>query len=96
MNYFCVSCNLSIAETVVHRQGLLRKAIHASNAAPGVLPPAIQTGDLLVDGGIVNNQPGDIMKASCGGPVIVVNVSPKKELTVDASLNEMPSPGRSY
>ncbi len=91
-NYFCVSCNLSTAETVVHRSGLLWEAVLASSAVPGVLPPVLKDGELLVDGAIVNNQPGDIMKKLCGGPVIVVNVSPEKELTVDASYREMPSP----
>jgi predicted acylesterase/phospholipase RssA/CRP-like cAMP-binding protein len=92
LNYFCVSCNLSTAETVIHRGGDLARAIAASNAAPGILPPIPEDGNLLVDGGIVNNQPGDIMKRVCGGPVIVVNVSPLTELMVNASYREMPSP----
>ena len=92
LNYFSVSCNLSNAETVVHHRGLLWRAVSASNAAPGVMPPIIEDGSLLVDGGIVNNQPGDIMKEHCEGPVLVVNVSPDKDMTVDASFREMPSP----
>ena len=34
------------------------------------------------------------MKQHCGGPVIVVNVSPTKELTVDPGYRELPSPWR--
>ncbi len=91
LNYFSVSCNLSTAETVVHRAGPLWKAVYAGNAAPGILPPALDKGNLLVDGGIVNNQPGVIMKKLCGGPVIVVNVSPEREMMVDPLYDEMPS-----
>jgi predicted acylesterase/phospholipase RssA/CRP-like cAMP-binding protein len=94
LNFFCVSCNLSTAETVIHREGALTRAVAASNAAPGIIPPILEDGNLLVDGGIVNNQPGDIMKQVCGGPVIVINVSPSTELTVETSYDEMPSPWR--
>jgi NTE family protein/lysophospholipid hydrolase len=94
LNYFCVSCNLSTAATVVHRKGALTRAVAASNAAPGVLPPVPEDGNLLVDGGIVNNQPGDIMKRLCGGPVIVVNASPVTALTVDERYRELPSAWR--
>ena len=92
LNYFAVSCNLSRGEVVTHQRGSLWRAVNASNAIPGVLPPALQRGDLLVDGGIVNNLPGDILRGLWGGPLVVVNVSPSTELTVDASWDEMPSP----
>lgn len=91
-NFFCVSCNLTTAETVVLRSGPLSRAVRASNAAPVIFPPSIDHGELLVDGGLVNNQPGDIMKTFCGGDVIVVNVSPEKDIKVDPSMLEMPSP----
>ena len=94
LDYFCSSCNLSTAETVIHRTGLLSKAVHASNAIPVVFPPVLSGGHLLIDGGVLNNQPGDIMKELCGGSVIVNNVSPRKDSTVDASFTEMPSAWR--
>jgi len=94
LGYFCSSCNLSTAENVVHRTGLLSMAVHASNAIPVVLPPVLSGGHLLIDGGVLNNQPGDILKDLCGGSVIVNNVSPRRDATVDASLTEMPSAWR--
>ncbi|MBI1786916.1 MAG: cyclic nucleotide-binding domain-containing protein [Acidobacteria bacterium] len=94
LNYFCVSCNLTTSELIVHRSGLLWECVNASNALPGILPPVLRDGHVLVDGGILNNQPGDILKDLCGGPVIVCNVSPRTELNVDASFAEMPSPWR--
>jgi predicted acylesterase/phospholipase RssA len=39
-------------------------------------------GDLLVDGGVTNNLPVDVMKGLChGGRVIALDVSPKVDLT---------------
>jgi predicted acylesterase/phospholipase RssA len=65
--------------------------VNASNAIPGVLPPVPAGGHVLVDGGILNNEPGDLLKEVCGGQVIVSSVRAKKDLTVDEAHTEMPS-----
>jgi predicted acylesterase/phospholipase RssA len=82
VNYFCVSSNLTTAEMVVHRRGSVGKAMRASAALPGIVTPVIQDNCLLVDGGLFNNVPADIMKEICGGIVIMVNVSPEEDLQV--------------
>lgn len=75
-NYFCVSTNLTEASLVVHRTGLLRDAIRASISLPGVFPPVLTAEGLLVDGGVLNNLPIDVMAEQCeGGPVVAVDVS---------------------
>lgn len=89
--FFCTSCNLSTGEMVVHRRGPLIHAVQASNAIPALLPPVLSGGHMLIDGGILNNQPGDVLKQLCGGSVIVTNVSPRRDATVDTSLPRMPS-----
>jgi predicted acylesterase/phospholipase RssA len=94
ISYFCNSCDLSTSEIVIHRTGSLASAVRASNAIPGVLPPVLSGGHMLIDGGVLNNQPGDVMKDLCGGRVIVSNVSPRKDATVDAALTEIPSAWR--
>ena len=94
LSYFCISCNLSSSQIVVHRRGRLSWSVNASNAIPGLLPPVLQAGQLLIDGGVLNNQPGDLLKEVCGGPVIVSRVSPRKELAMDESFAEMPSAWR--
>jgi len=61
------------------------RAVLASTRAPGVYPPIVLNGDLLVDGGIVNNVPVDVMKQFCkGGRVIAVDVSPVVDPTMTA------------
>jgi NTE family protein/lysophospholipid hydrolase len=77
MNYFCVSTNLSRARTVVHRSGPLWKGVRASVSLPGILPPVLHDRDLLVDGGVMNKLPVDVMRGMCnGGKVLAVSVSP--------------------
>ena len=90
LNYFCISSNLSTAETVLHRTGPVWKAIRASIAIPGMLEPVVEGKDLLVDGSILNNLPGDVMRRLCGGLVIAVDVSAQKDFTI--SVKKFPSP----
>jgi NTE family protein/lysophospholipid hydrolase len=74
--YFCVSTNLSRARMVVHREGLLWRAVRASVSLPGILPPLLHECDLLVDGGVMNKLPVDVMRGLCnGGKVFAVSVS---------------------
>ena len=77
--FFCVSTNLTRAEAMIHRAGLLWKAVRASLSIPGIGPPAIENGEILVDGGLVNNVPADIMRNLCQGAVCAVDVSEQLE-----------------
>ncbi|MCG6875594.1 MAG: patatin-like phospholipase family protein [Betaproteobacteria bacterium] len=79
--YLCVSTNLSRAAQSVHERGPLVRAIRASIALPGVLPPVSMGGDLHVDGGLVNNVPIDVMAGKPEiGTVIAVDVSAEVEM----------------
>lgn len=72
-SWFAVSADLLTADVVVHRRGPIRDAVAASMALPGLLPPEARDGRLLVDGGVVNNLPVDVMAADDEGPVIAVD-----------------------
>jgi len=52
--FFCVSSDLTTGRIHVHRSGLLWRALRASVALPGILPPVTHHGHLLVDGGVVD------------------------------------------
>ncbi len=85
--FFAISTNLTRAEQVVHRSGRLAEALRASMSLPGIFPPARQGSDLLVDGGLINNVPADVMReASSGGTVIAVDVSQEVDLRGDRRL----------
>jgi len=91
LNYFSISSNLTTAEMIVHRKGNLGKSVRASAALPGIVRPVIEDNCLLVDGGLFNNIPADIMKEICGGYVIMVNVSPDEDLRVADEHRTCPS-----
>ena len=82
--YFCVSSDLTTGRDYVHRTGLLWRALRASVALPGILPPVTaEGGHLLVDGGVMNNLPVDVMAQEARGPIIAVDVSGEIDLHAD-------------
>lgn len=86
-NFFCVSFNLTRAEPVVHRSGPLATAIKASCAVPGIFPPVLYDGELLVDGGVYNNLPVEIMNERLDGTIIGIDVSPTIDMRAQADQN---------
>ena len=77
--FFCVSTNLTRADAMIHRTGSLWKAVRASLSIPGIGPPAIENGEIFVDGGLVNNVPVDIMRNLCPGTICAIDVSEQVE-----------------
>jgi NTE family protein len=71
---FTVSADLLSGQIVVHRTGSLVEAVGASMAIPGLVPPVSHETHLLVDGGVVNNLPIDVMAAEEPGPILAVDV----------------------
>ncbi|WP_341252425.1 cyclic nucleotide-binding and patatin-like phospholipase domain-containing protein [Euzebya pacifica] len=73
--FTCHSANLSEGQAEVHASGSLMHAVRASTAIPGLLPPVFHDGDVLVDGGLVDNLPTARMRAMPGiERVIAVDV----------------------
>lgn len=62
-SYFCNTTNLSKGESSVHEQGPLWRLVRASMTIVGMVPPVYYKGDLLVDGGYMNNIPVDVMRS---------------------------------
>ncbi len=90
INFFCVSSNLTEARPLVHQQGSLWKAVRASGSLPGIFQPWIHDSNLLVDGGIMNNLPGDVMKKLFNGFVFLVDVSPVQSIKIDNNTRLSP------
>jgi NTE family protein len=76
---------------VVHRRGSLIEAVGASMSIPGLVPPLARVGQLLVDGGVLNNLPVDLMEDSHEGPVIAVDVVRRLELEDRSATPRLPS-----
>ncbi|WP_426034971.1 patatin-like phospholipase family protein [Brevundimonas sp. DC300-4] len=73
--FFAVSSNLTSGRIEVHRRGLLRRAMRASISIPGVMPPVVIDGQVLVDGAVIKNFPTDVMRQMNAGPIIGVDMS---------------------
>jgi NTE family protein len=85
-NLFCVSTNLTTGKVEVHRAGPGWHAVRASFSIPGVFPPVPSaTGDLLVDGGLLDNLPVGIMRGEHDGiTVLAVDVGRTRDLVAGA------------
>ena len=73
--FFCVSSTLTTGTAHVHRQGTLWRALRASLAIPGLLPPVVEPDGVLVDGAMMNNMPADVMADLQRGPVLGIDVA---------------------
>jgi NTE family protein len=89
--FFCVSSDLTSGRIHVHRAGPVWRALRASVALPGILPPVTHHGHLLVDGGVMNNLPVDVMAQNAQGPIIASDVTGELDLRVaDDQYGERP------
>lgn len=90
--FFCVSANLTRAEVVVHERGSLATAVRASLSLPGIFPPVRFGPDFLVDGGVLNNLPVDVMRAHFkAGLIVAVDLAVGEEVGATPSYRETPS-----
>ncbi len=72
--FACVAQDLVSGKEVVFYNGVLPIAIRSSMSIPGVFAPVSLHGQLLIDGGLVNNYPVDIAKKMGADIIIGVDV----------------------
>lgn len=72
--YRAVATDLVTSEAVVLSSGSIVQAMQASATVPGALQPAFIEGRLLIDGGIANNMPVDVVKAMGADIIIAVDI----------------------
>ncbi len=91
--FFAVSSNLSDNSVKVHRRGLVWQAVRASGSVPGLLPPFFtREGEMLVDGGLMDNIPLVPMKRLKTGPNVVVALSVDAPTTYSVDYDSIPGP----
>lgn len=96
MPYFCVATNLTNGEKTLHTRGPLLEALLSSFAIPGVLPPVLKKGHILVDGAFLDNLPIHPMQQKGPGRLIALNVSPVEDPSIHTSCEHFPDPGPTF
>jgi NTE family protein len=86
--FLCIATDLSNGEEVVLNKGYLPKAIRASMSVPAAFTSTEISGQMLVDGGIVNNYPVDRCREM--GADIIIGVDIMDSLMTSEDLKEIP------
>ena len=85
--FFCVATDAETGKMVLLEDGSLPLALRASGSFPTLLNPVEMNGHLLLDGGIANNFPSDIMKEK--GVDIIIGVDVQSDLIKREGLNSV-------
>lgn len=72
--FFCIATNVETGKPVILERGNLAKSIQASGAFPSLFQPVELDGQLLIDGGVVDNYPIEELKSRGAEYIIGVDV----------------------
>ena len=72
-------------DLVVLSEGPLAPALRATSAIPGVIAPVEYEDRILVDGGLMNNLPVDLIRTMTQAPVVAVDVAAPRDRQIDLS-----------
>ena len=82
----CVAYDIKNKEEVVMESGNLPLAVRASMAIPGAFKPVRKNDRVLLDGGLINNLPVDVVRQMGADVVIAVDLTQKKRDSRDFSV----------
>jgi predicted acylesterase/phospholipase RssA len=88
--FFCTSTNLTRNRFMIHTSGPLGRYVLASMSIPGIVAPVVDRGELLVDGGVLDNLPVDPMSRTGAGDIIASDVSPPRSFAVGVHQAQEP------
>lgn len=95
LNFFAMASNLSRNAPHVIRSGPLWRAVRASGSIPALLPPVLtDEGEVLIDGGLFDNLPLQVMRQLKSGPNIAMDFPVGQHWRVDADYAALPRPFR--
>jgi len=83
--FFCIATNVETGKEVLLNSGFLPEAILASGTFPSLFQPAEVDGQILIDGGVLNNYPVEELRAM--GADIVIGVDVQHGLRDRSSLS---------
>ena len=72
--FFCIATNVETGKEVMLNKGYLPKAILASGTFPSLFQPSELEGEVLIDGGVLNNYPVEELRAMGADFIIGVDV----------------------
>jgi NTE family protein len=82
-----IAADINDGSAVVIKGGDLALAMRASMSIPGAFPPVLASGKVLVDGGIANNLPVEVLRGEGADIIIAVDVgTPLSEMTPHSSV----------
>jgi len=87
--FACVATDLVSGDEIVLRSGSVPTAMRASMAIPGVFSPVTIDDKVLVDGGLVNNFPADVLYEMGADIIIGIEIVSTKDITMD-DLQSLP------
>lgn len=85
--FYCVAADIEKGESVLLNSGYLADAMRASMSIPTLFTPIEIDNKLLVDGGLFNNYPADIMKKQ--GADIIIGVDVQRTLFTKKELHSI-------
>lgn len=80
----CIAADVRTGEEIVMRDGSLAEAIRASMAIPGMFTPVEKDSMLLIDGGVINNYPVDLVR-NMGADIVIGVIFPVDEKELEQS-----------
>lgn len=88
--FYCVSTSLTHGRPVIHDRGRVADWVATSMAVPGIAPPTVYQGELLVDGGLMHGVDFDTMATLGRGRVIFSDVSRASDVSLDGMAQDAP------
>jgi NTE family protein len=88
--FFVTAVDILNSKEIIFKKGDISKAVRASISIPGIFEPVLNNKRVLVDGGILDNTPIDILRKNKADIIIAVNLSEDKtkEMAYDISNNK--------
>ncbi len=83
--------DLETQEEIIFNKGDVVKAVRSSISIPGIFNPVINNNRVLVDGGIIDPLPIEILRKMGADIIIAVNITPltkNPKISIEESINE--------
>lgn len=85
----CVAAELKTAQEVVLKDGAVPQAVRASMAIPGLFKAVVINGQPLIDGGMMNNLPVDVVRDMGADIVIAIDLQQARHKTREKSSSPL-------